>query len=308
MAEIRTNPDFSKRILEEAELFKEGLTVKLSNKKEAMMMKRMFRLILILFSIMLLTQAAVAEEKEKKDYSNEPWERAALYLGGFITDTSGNLKLGVETVGPQVSIDPEDVLGLDDVNVFRADGFWRITRRNRVDFSYYKMKRDASTVLGVAIPGIGPIGSKVETDFDMTVVRGSYAWSFFKNENFDLGISGGLHVMGVDVKMEAVDLGEVQKTKFTAPLPVLGLRGSFALTPKWFIRQSFDYFYIKYGDYKGQLIDFNVALEWNALKYLGLGVGYNYVQLDLDYDGSDNFLSEINLAYGGVLLFGKIYF
>ncbi len=115
----------------------------------------------------------------------------------------------------------------------------------------------------------------------------------------------GLYVLGTDFKMKAVDLGEVQETDFTAPLPVLGLRGSFAVTPQWFIRQSFDYFYINYGDYEGQLVDFNVAVEWDFWKYAGVGVGYNYVQMDLDYDGSDDFLSGINLSYGGVLLFGK---
>ena len=50
------------------------------------------------------------------------------------------------------------------------------------------------------------------------------------------------------------------------------------------------------------------AVEWNALKHFGLGLGYNYVQMGLDYNGSDNFLSEIDLAYGGFLLFGKLYF
>jgi len=272
-------------------------------------MKRMFRLIFIVFSIMLLTQAAVAEEKGKKDYSNEPWERAALYLGGFIVNASSDFDVGVEAVGRQITVDAEKTLDLEeDFTLFRADGFWRITRRNRVDFSYYKMTRGGSNFLGVEIPGIGPVGSKVETDLDMTVVRGSYAWSFFKNDNFDLGISGGLYVLGTDFKIEAADLGRVQSTNFTAPLPVIGLRGSFALTPQWFIRQSFDYFYIKYGDYEGQLVDFNVALEWDFWKYAGVGVGYNFVQMDLDYSGGDNFLSEIDLGYGGLLFFGKIYF
>jgi len=248
-------------------------------------------------------------KKKKKDYSNEPWERAALYLGGFIVNTSSDLKLGVENLGPEVSVDAEEALGLEDTfAVFRAEGFWRITRRNRVDFSYYEMKRDGSTFLGVDIPGIGPKGSRVESDFSMTIVKGAYAWSFFKNDNFDLGISGGLYVLGTDFKIEAADLGRVQSTNFTAPLPVIGLRGSFALTPQWFIRQSFDYFYIKYGDYEGQLVDFNVALEWDFWKYAGVGVGYNFVQMDLDYSGGDNFLSKINLGYGGLLFFGKIYF
>jgi len=51
-----------------------------------------------------------------------------------------------------------------------------------------------------------------------------------------------------------------------------------------------------------------VALEWNALKHVGIGVGYNYAQMTLKYSGSDDFLEEIDMAYGGVLLFAKLYF
>jgi hypothetical protein len=47
----------------------------------------------------------------------------------------------------------------------------------------------------------------------------------------------------------------VQQTDFTVPLPVVGLRGSFAMTLQWSIRQSSDYFYVYIGDYEGQLLD-----------------------------------------------------
>jgi len=44
------------------------------------------------------------------------------------------------------------------------------------------------------------------------------------------------------------------------------------------------------------------------LKHLGLGVGYNYIQMDLDYSGDDDFLSEIDLTNGGVLAYAKLFF
>lgn len=275
------------------------------------MKKRFIRLVIVLLGLGLLFQAASAAENETKDYSNEPWERAALYLGAFIVDTNSDLELGLGGGAFSVKVDAEELLGLEkNFTVFRADGFWRITRRNRVDFTFYQLKRDGDTFLGVNIPGFGPIGSRVKTDFDMSILRGSYAWSFFKNEHFDLGISAGLYGMDVDFKIqnESPGGGRIEETDFTVPLPVIGLRGNFALTPKWFIRQSFDYFYVNFGDYEGQLVQFTAAVEWNAMKHFGLGLGYNYVQMGLDYDGSDNFLSEIDLAYGGFLLFAKLYF
>ena len=265
-------------------------------------------LVCCVFFVLLFAQLSLAEDSENKDYSNEPWERAALYLGAFVLDTNSDLKLG-----PGVKVDAEDVLGLDqNFTAFRADAFWRITRRNRVDFTYYTMNRNGSSFLGVEIPdgegGSFPLGTKVKTDFDVSVLRGSYAYSFFKNEHFDLGVAAGLFGLKVEFKMDSDVFGKVEKTDFTVPLPVVGLRGNFALTPKWFIRQSFDYFYINVGNYEGQLVDFNVALEWNALKHLGLGVGYNYAVMDLKYSGSDDFLEEIDMSYGGVLLFAKLYF
>ena len=251
---------------------------------------------------------------QEEDYSSEPWEKAALYLGGFFIDTNTDLELGGS--GVKVKVDAEELLGLEsNTTAFRADAFWRFARRHRVDFTYYSMNRDGSNDLAIAIPNPKgdpfPVGAKVKTDFDMSILRGSYAYSFFKNDSFDLGVAGGLYGLAVDFKIRRQDTmggSGVEETDFAFPLPVIGLRGSFALTPKWFIRQSFDYFYVNIGDYEGQLIDFLAAIEWNALKHLGLGVGYNYIQMDLEYSGSDNFLSEIDIAYGGFLAFAKIYF
>jgi len=274
------------------------------------MKKKIIWLCLVLFAAGVLTNPLMAEDE---DYSNEPWERAALYLGAFFIHSDSTLELGDGGLG--IKVDGEDALGLDeDYTVFRADAFWRITRRNRIDFTYYAMNRDGSTELGIDIPdgdgGSFPAGSRIKTDFDMTILRGSYAWSFYKNEHFDLGIAGGLYGMAVDFEMkrEGTVGSNEEETDFAFPLPVIGLRGNFALTPKWFIRQSFDYFYVNFGDYEGYLIDFMAAVEWNALKYVGLGVGYNYVQMNLDYSGSDDFLSEIDLSNGGVLAFAKLYF
>ncbi|MBT8370972.1 MAG: hypothetical protein KJO34_08420 [Deltaproteobacteria bacterium] len=274
------------------------------------MMKKFIWLCWVFIVFGGFSQPLLAQEE---DFSNEPWEKAALYLGAFFVHSNSDLELGGG--GLNVKVDAEEVLGLDEnFTVFRADAFWRITRRNRVDFTYYAMNRDGTNDLSVAIPdpdgGSFPVGTKIKTDFDMTILRGSYNWSFFKNQHVDLGIGAGLYGMAVDFKLkrEGTIGSNKEKTDFTFPLPVIGLRGSFALTPKWFIRQSFDYLYVNIGDYEGYLVDFLAAVEWNALKYVGLGVGYNYVQMNLDYSGGDDFLSEIDLSYGGVLAYAKLYF
>ncbi len=152
------------------------------------MMKKIIWLLSMLLFLGLFSQPLIAEEAKKDDYSNEPWERGALYLGAFFIDSNSDLQLG--TGGAKVKIDAEEVLGLDEnYTVFRADALWRMTRRNRLDFTYYAMNRDGTRELAIDIPDPGggsfPAGTRIKTDFDMSILRGSYAWSFFKNEHFD---------------------------------------------------------------------------------------------------------------------------
>ena len=113
------------------------------------MMKKFFGLCLVFFVLGMFSQPLIAEEEE--DYSNEPWEKAALYLGAFFITSNSDLQLG--TGGAKVKIDAEEVLGLDEnYKVFRADALWRMTRRNRLDFSYYAMNRDGSNDLQIEFP------------------------------------------------------------------------------------------------------------------------------------------------------------
>lgn len=278
------------------------------------MMKRWFWLLGAIFIVVLISQPVVADEKEKEDYSNEPWEKAGLYLGAFVADFNSSLNLGFSGTGVGVSVDGEDLLGLDkDISVFRADAFWRISRRNRIDLMYYDASRSGSTFLGFVIPdpdggGDIPLGTRIDTEFDFKILKATYGYSFFKNQHFDLALSGGIYAMDVAFKLEAEGEGKIEDSEYIIPLPVLGLRGNFALTPKWFLRQSIDVFYLKIGEYTGSWVDLNVALEYNFWKYAGVGLGYDFVSMDISKDGNDTFLSQIDMSYGGLSLFAKIYF
>ena len=75
------------------------------------MKSRIIRLVLGVFCAIAFSQFALAEEK---DYSNEPRERAAVYLGAFFIDANSDLSLGFKASGlPKVTVDAEELLGLD---------------------------------------------------------------------------------------------------------------------------------------------------------------------------------------------------
>ncbi len=264
------------------------------------------RSILMAIIILLLTSPVMAGSNDSKE-DNEPWARAGLYFGAMFTDINSDVGLGFGGSGLDVKVDLEDVLELDsNMSVFRADAFWRISRRNRLDFLYYDLSRSADAYLGVDI-GEYPIGTEVSTRFDMQILKAAYTFSIFNDDRIDIGVGGGLHVLEIYYKMDSPDSGNLDTTAITAPLPVLSFRAEFALTKKLFFRQSLDMFFIEFDQYTGQLNDLNIALEYNFWKHAGVGIGYDIVYADIKAD-NEILLNEIEISYSGIFLFGKIYF
>ena len=90
------------------------------------------------------------------------------------------------------------------------------------------------------------------------------------------------------------------------------MRFEFALTPKLFLRQGVEIFYLKYGGFEGNLLNLNLGVDYRITKHFGLGLGADSFALKLAANGKDypemNFNGDINFNYVGLMLYGKYYF
>ena len=128
---------------------------------------------------------------------------------------------------------------------------------------------------------LGP-GTLVETTFNYQIIRAAYSYSFFQDDRMDLAGSFGLFVMPIKFEMNASGLGSSEGDfSFTAPLPAFGLRGDFAITPRWMLRTNFDFFYLEYESFRGALVDARVAVEYNPWDHFGFGLGLDSFKLRL---------------------------
>jgi len=266
-------------------------------------------LMIILFSL-----SVNAGEKENKD---KPWERFNLSLGGFATAINSDVSLG--TKGLNLEVNVEDVLDLDSsVSVFRVDGMWRFSRnlRHRLDLGWFDISRDASRTLlrDITIDDTTfPLGTEITTSFDLQVFKGAYSYSFFQDDRMDFAVSFGFFVMPIDFEIDASGAFEGhERESITAPLPVLGLRADFAITPKFFLNYSFDFFYLEYDQFKGAVTDAKLALEYKAFKYLGFGIGLDSFKLHIEAEGEDYPNIDLNgsfeFSYVGLMAYCKVYF
>jgi len=248
---------------------------------------------------------------------NLPWEKFGVQAGAFFAGL--NNKVTVGTGGTGVTIDLEQALGLETQNtIFRVGALYRIgeKRRHRVDLDYLYFNRNATRTIGKEIVvdnvTIGA-GTIVDTTFNYQILKAAYSYSFFQDDRMDLAASFGLFVMPIKFELNAEGLASGQgKFSFTAPLPAVGLRGDFAITPRWFLRTNLDVFYLEYQSFKGALVDTRVAVEYNPWNHFGFGLGFDNFRVALEAKENDypavNFQGNVKSQFMGVQLYARYFF
>jgi hypothetical protein len=155
----------------------------------------------------------------------------------------------------------------------------------------------------------------VQSRFDWDLVPVTYAYSFILTERLETTASVGLHWASSTVAFAGeafVDGASVaqsasEKESVSAPLPVLGLSANYALTPRWLVGTSVQYFGLDYEEYSGELLDLRVKTSYWFGERFGVGIGYTWYDVDLDAeDGAYQF--RFDYRYNGVEAFLNLRF
>lgn len=270
----------------------------------------------LLFTICAFSKTVYANEKKMQ--TEKPWKKFSFSVGGFFNAMDSSVRIGTKNIG--LEVDVEDALGFDTTTaVFRMNTFWRFKKnlRHRLDLSWFAIRRDGSKTLLEDFE-IGdtefPVNTVIESNFDIDVFRAGYSYSFFQDERMDLAVAGGLYIMPISFKISASGVFEgEEKADITAPLPTLGLRLDYSITPKWFLRNHFGVFYLQISDYRGGIMSGGSAIEWQPFKHVGLGLGFEYFRLGIEAENDSNypgidFSGSIKFHYFGAQLFVKMFF
>jgi hypothetical protein len=257
------------------------------------------------------SQALAQQDAEEWD----PWEKWSVSAGVFVADLSNTARIG--SGGTGLEFDLESALGLESSqSVFRIDGAYRFgaDNRHRVDFTWFDMSRDATRTLqrDIEIDGtVYPIGTTVNSQYDLAFYNLRYAYSFIKDDRIDFAGSVGLHITEIGLFVNDTDgLIAAGGDSVTAPLPLVGMRLDVALTPKWYVRSSVEALYLSYDKFTGSVVDILLAGEYRGWEHFSLGVGFNAVRLQLENDDSLDlgFNGEVRVDFVGLMLYGKAMF
>jgi hypothetical protein len=240
-----------------------------------------------------------------------------LKLGGFLSEF--DTVAGVTGPnGGDPKLDFED-LGLDsDQTSFRGELMWRFASRHRVILGYYSFERsgtaDAQERIEIDDPDEGLIvidaGVSVDSEFDWRLVPLSYAYSFYKTDELELAGSLGVHWVDVKLGVSGIatlngvsDQFVAESESASGPLPVLGLRADYAITPRWLLGGHAQYFGLDYDDYSGDLLDLRLHTEYWFTDSFSAGVGYTWYNINVTNDLGSGYELDVEYNYNGLEAF-----
>jgi hypothetical protein len=85
-------------------------------------------------------------------------------------------------------------------------------------------------------------------------------------------------------------------------LPVVGVRGAWAVTDNIVLDASAQYFKAKINDYDGHLTDLRIGATWMFSRNFGVGLGYNTFHTTIDAT-KDSFNGTLKVSYSGAQLY-----
>jgi hypothetical protein len=240
-------------------------------------------------------------------------ERASILVGSFITDRESSARLDSGS-NEGTDIDLEDDLGLDSsMSVARLGGYLWFGRRHRFDVAYFDMSREASRVIDETIEfgdQVFQINTTIESEQDLSILKADYTFAALARDRGYLGIVAGLYVADMAMALSQRTLGAYESEDVTAPLPLFGIRGDYAITDRITLRGAVQWFGFETDDIDGRLTDFYVGADYGLgqNQRMAIGLAYDRVSMNIGAEDADGFDGRLDWGYDGLLLYFKADF
>ena len=258
-----------------------------------------------------LVNHAVADDDPELTFAfPDQW---MVRVGAYIVD-GANTQFSVNSAlgGLGATIDYQKDLGGEDGDTIpRVDAYYRFNERHRIDFTSFSIDRQGERTLAidVTIDGVDyNIGETISSDIKYTLYRLGYGYSFYHSPKVELTLTAGLNITSYDLKFALNDGSKAESAGVTVPLPVVGLRMGYAITPKWNVRYVSEAFFIDIDDtFRGAILNYELNTEYRLFKHFALGAGIARIGVNAEVD-DDDWRGEVTDSYRGFNLFGTFYF
>ena len=275
---------------------------------------------IFLLLLLLPWSAALAQEEQSATLpSHKEYRGGTLRIGAFaIEDIKARVNFGPTNIPLSGAIDIREDLGLkDSVVAFRSSFLYRFSKRHAMSIGYYRLGLDGVVQLERTIE-LGDsefdIGIDVLSRYDEQITKFAYNYIFHDEGRVTLSVSSGIHFSEARMSIQVLGtlpgspgLDQSEDGSITAPLPMIGGRLVYRLSPKWQIIAVSDIFFLDRGSQEGQVTDTHILVEYKANEHFAFGGGLNRFSLDLQLVDNDIRWDLSSVYTGAHLYVGYIF-
>lgn len=268
-----------------------------------------------------LQQAAAQPREERLGPFDETvgLRVGSLFASAFDTRARLDSDFGIGT-----SVRLEDEIDMaEDTDSFRADLYWRIGRRHRIDLGWFDLQRSGTRTIEREIRWGElefDLGASVTAELQTEVIPLRYTYNVLAGDDHELGVGLGVYGMMLRASMQgqasagsggsgggiAVEDSETFRTP--VPLPVFAVQGGWALADGLRAVGLLQYFYVDLQSnigsldrVEGSILDASIGLEYDVAEHACVGASLNWfhfdamareapLELDVQYDFSGLYL------------------
>lgn len=238
-------------------------------------------------------------------------------VGMFFPDRELNLRVNGSLVGINDPIEFDERFGLENADeTFAGELAWRYTQKWIFLAQYFKSSGSSQVVLDEDIAWedvVFQAGTNATGGTDFSLTRFYFGYTLTSNPRIDAGVGLGFHWLHIAAFIEGTALvnGQLASTRESVsvdgPLPNLGFWYAYSLTPNLAFRTRFDWLSANIDDYSGQMLNLSAGFNLQVLENVGIGLNYNYFELDGRVKESD-WRGQIETIYDGVFVYASIFF
>jgi hypothetical protein len=265
----------------------------------------------------MLAALACAPSAGAEDF-NLITAKGGASLGTFLNSNDLKIRVDGEAGDIGTKIDWSNTFGAGEKSRFRLDGVWRFTPRHHLRVLVTDYSTSQTETLERDIEwgdDFIKAGSEATGEVGFSIAEVAYEYALKHTENVELALTAGIHYTSFEAKLTAdldTSIGDLQgqlggKASVDAPLPVFGARGMWRLGGDFYLDAMVQWFALSIDQYSGGLLNYRGAAIWQPKQWVGIGVGYDYFNVDVDVKKT-NFKGTMDWTYKGPQIFFNVGF
>jgi len=246
-------------------------------------------------------------------------DRFTINLGAMFASFGTDASLDSTYYGRGTALDFQRDLGMDkSQTTWRLDGAWRFTPRQQLYFSYVDISRDGNKNINRVIQWGNNLyypGVHIKATSDTTQANLYYRFSFVQADKGEFGGSIGLSYVDQSAGLEGWAQLAGTTTHYyaktsgsvAAPVPVIGLFGTYQFTPQLSLSADINYLQLKVDNVDGKYTDARINLDYFPWRNYGFGLGYLYNDINID-SSKNSWRGSFDYRFDGFLAYFKVRF